>query len=139
MKGATFRRLAIARPRPRLTAADRLYHYDLPSAGVDGNEVGIQLATRTLIARQMPRVMVFAVPNGAKRSRWAATNARREGIMAGVADLCCIWAGGNTGWLEIKPRSGHVSEEQHDWLNRMAGLGHRVAVVRLSQSCCSSE
>jgi hypothetical protein len=60
-----------------------------------------QLAFLNAARMMCPAVAIFAVPNGGKRSQWAAMKAKREGMKAGVLDLVCTWPGG-VAFLEFK-------------------------------------
>ena len=94
-------------------------------------------------ARQLaPAVMVFAVPNAAKRGLVAQRQAKREGMRAGVFDLFCGWdirastlgpdCAVSACWIEFKGysaagRAGELSPEQKRWGNDMHERGHKVA------------
>ncbi len=57
-----------------------------------------------------PDVLIFAIPNGGKRSKAAAAKLRAEGVVAGVPDLC-VPAWGL--WVEMKrSKGGRLSPDQ---------------------------
>ena len=61
-----------------------------------------------------PGVDIFAVPNAAKRSQWAAAKAKREGMTAGVLDLVATWKGGGSAFLEFKDCLLYTSPSPRD-------------------------
>lgn len=76
---------------------------------------------------------VYAVPNGGKRTPWAAAKARREGMASGEPDLAVALPDGRTLRLEFKAGSTNPSANQIDALNWYHAHGHPVAVVRTSE------
>jgi hypothetical protein len=80
-----------------------------------------------------PAVAIFAVPNGGKRSQWAAMKAKREGMKAGVLDLVATWDGG-VAFLEFKDGSSMPDENQRERLNLLTRQGHHCGVFRQEHS-----
>lgn len=80
-----------------------------------------------------PRVMAFSVPNGGKRSDWAAGKAKREGMRSGATDLVLTWAGG-VAFVEFKNGVTRPSRPQRDFLNTLYRQGHPCGVFRRSAS-----
>jgi hypothetical protein len=72
---------------------------------------------------------VYAVPNGGKRTPWAAAKAKREGMLSGEPDLGIAWAD-VTARPEFKDGRSMPSPEQIEALNWYHRRGHPVAVVR---------
>ena len=85
-----------------------------------------------LHAKAIPELSLrFAVPNGAKRSVWEATQAKSEGMQAGVPDLWLPVARGGFHGLAIEMKrkhSGEVSKAQADYIARLSGAGWSVHV-----------
>jgi hypothetical protein len=81
-----------------------------------------------------PGVAIFAVPNGGKRSQWAAMKAKREGMKAGVLDLVCTWPGRGVAFLEFKNGVEMPNENQRDRLNMLMRQGHHCGVFRRSET-----
>lgn len=81
-----------------------------------------------------PAVDVFAVPNGGKRSQWAAMKAKREGLKAGVLDLVCTWPGGGVAFLEFKDGTSMPDANQRERLNMLTRQGHWCGVFRQETS-----
>jgi hypothetical protein len=78
-----------------------------------------------------PEVTWFAVPNGELRHPRVAQRLKAEGVQPGVADLCFMLEGGQTGWLELKaPKGGSLSHEQHGFGANAHRLGHYWAVAK---------
>ena len=73
-----------------------------------------------------PRVLVFAIPNGGKRSIVTAKRLRREGVTPGVPDLY-IPAWGI--WIEMKrQKGGRTSPDQDAMIQYLEEIGHTVIV-----------
>lgn len=86
-----------------------------------------------------PCVDIIAVPNGAKRSRWAANKARREGMKAGALDLVCTWAPTRPGdrgvaFPEFKNGCEMPDANQVDRLDMLTRMGHNCGVFRQERS-----
>lgn len=73
----------------------------------------------------------FAVPNGGHRHPAVAVKLKKEGVKKGVPDLW--WPNPLFGWhglvIETKNKRGKVSNEQRDWLRRLAVKGYLVSVT----------
>ena len=73
-----------------------------------------------------PRVLIFAIPNGGKRSIVTAKRLRREGVTPGVPDLY-IPAWGI--WIEMKRQKGsRTSPDQDAMIQYLEEIGHTVIV-----------
>ncbi len=72
----------------------------------------------------------FAIPNAGKRSFAVATRLRREGMQAGVADLCVMLSGGRTIWLELKAGKGRQTPKQKGFQDICNRLSHVYILVR---------
>lgn len=94
------------------------------------SEIDIQAGFRNRLRCVAPAVSCVAIPNAAKRTQWAARQAKREGLATGFPDCMCIWADGGICFLEFKTPKGRLSDNQAEWIERLAERGHRVAVVR---------
>jgi len=76
---------------------------------------------------------VYAVPNGGKRSQWAAAKAKREGMIAGEPDTGISWADAPTARIEFKNGQKMPTPEQVQALNWYHARGHPVAVCRTAE------
>jgi hypothetical protein len=77
--------------------------------------------------------LLYAIPNGGKRSRKTATGLKAEGVRAGVPDyhLPVTRAGCLGLWIELKRmRGGAVASSQREWHTRLREQGHCVVVAR---------
>ena len=73
-------------------------------------------------ARQTPALeLLFHVPNGGRRDAKEAAHLKRQGVRAGVPDLCLpVARGGYHGlFIELKTEGGRASEAQKDWIARL--------------------
>ena len=82
-------------------------------------------------ARMHPRARrAYAVPNGGKRNLITAARLKREGVRAGVLDVCLpIPCGGAAGlYIEFKAGRNTLSQEQADESAQLVRDGYAVAV-----------
>jgi len=77
-----------------------------------------------------PKWCVFHVPNGGKRDKVAAAKLKQAGVLAGVADLCCMLPDGKVLWLEVKLTNGVQSDAQQVFENVCKRLNHRYFIVK---------
>ena len=77
---------------------------------------------------QFPRVLIFAIPNGEKRSLSVAKRLKAEGVKRGIPDLYIPeW----NLWVEMKRRKGGVlSKDQKNVIGYLESIGHTVIVGR---------
>jgi hypothetical protein len=60
--------------------------------------------------------LIFANANGGHRDIRTAVTLKKEGVLAGVADLTILWCDGKTTWVEMKRKKGGVqSDEQKNF------------------------
>ena len=80
--------------------------------------------------------LLYAVPNGGRRSPRVAADMKREGQKPGVPDLHLpIGRGGYFGlWIEMKTAKGRVSPEQKQWHEDLVAQNHLVVVARSAQA-----
>ena len=75
--------------------------------------------------------LMHHIPNGGKRGKAEAARLKRQGVRAGVPDICLPVARG--GWhglyVELKrPDGGRASAEQLWWLDALASCGYKTAI-----------
>ena len=72
----------------------------------------------------------YHVPNGGSRNKIEAANLKRQGVRAGVPDLCITVAKGKYHglYIEMKVDDNKPSKEQKDWLSLLNKNGY-LAVV----------
>lgn len=77
------------------------------------------------------RIPCFHIPNGGSRNKAEAANLKRQGVKAGVPDLCIpVAASGFHGlYIEMKARKGgRVSGHQARWLKLLREQGYAAYV-----------
>lgn len=94
------------------------------------SEIQIQTLFRSRARILCPAVAIVAVPNAAKRSRWAATQVKREGLATGFPDLICFWNGGGVAAIEFKSAKGRLTENQSEWIGRLNEMAIPATVAR---------
>lgn len=80
-----------------------------------------------------PDMMIFAVPNGAKRNVIVARKLKAEGVLAGVPDLFVPVPRGEYGglFLEMKNgKKGRLTMNQIEVMSKLRVLGYKCEVVR---------
>lgn len=112
---------------------DEAWHID-PKDRDPRPEEKRQLAFLRAAHMLCPAVDIFAVPNGGKRSQWAAMKAKREGMRAGVLDLVATWPGGGVAFLEMKNGTDMPDANQRERLNLLTRQGHHCGVFRQEES-----
>src|SRR5690606_38146868 len=85
-----------------------------------------------LQSKTMPELArLFAIPNGGSRHMLEAVNLKKQGVCAGVPDLCLPVAryGRHGLYIELKRTKGSTtSPEQKDWIAYLNDAGY-VAVI----------
>lgn len=73
---------------------------------------------------------LYHVPNGGSRNKIEAVNLKRQGVKAGVPDLCLPVARKNYHglYIEMKSAKGKVSEKQEEWIDALLKNGY-LAIV----------
>lgn len=90
-----------------------------------------------MLSKTAPRVIVWAVPNAAKRTKWAAGKAKREGMRKGALDLTLTWSNGigenaipGSAYIEFKNGKEPPTPEQRALLNQLYRQRHHCGVFR---------
>lgn len=75
-------------------------------------------------------IPVFHIPNGGSRNKMEAANLKRQGVKAGVPDLCFPVAlrGYHGLFIEMKAGKNKTTENQDAWLDLLARNGYCVRV-----------
>ena len=76
------------------------------------------------------RILIFAIPNGGKRNKAEAVKLKREGVKAGVPDLCVPVArrGYHGLFIEMKYGKNTTTEKQEEWLEVLNREGYLAKV-----------
>lgn len=74
--------------------------------------------------------LLYHIPNGGSRNRIEAANLKRQGVKAGVPDLCLpVARGGFHGlYIEMKYGKNKPSKNQKQWLSDLQRQGYAVDV-----------
>ncbi len=81
--------------------------------------------------RQYPELkLIFHIPNGGSRNKLEAANLKRQGVKAGVPDLCLPAArcGFHGLYIEMKYGSNKTTDNQEEWLEALDFQGYKTAV-----------
>lgn len=95
-------------------------------------EANIQADCFSWFCWQYPQYygLLFAVPNGEIRDIYTARKLKREGVIAGVADLILLVAknGFNSLCIEMKTEKGKQSEKQKVWQEKATSTGNKYII-----------
>ncbi|MFV0519754.1 MAG: VRR-NUC domain-containing protein [Lachnospirales bacterium] len=75
--------------------------------------------------------LMYAVPNGGSRNRIEAANLKKQGVKAGVPDICLPVArnGFNGLYIELKRQKGsRTSPEQKEWIEQLEQQGYKAVI-----------
>lgn len=93
-------------------------------------EDDLQRAIVQYLDRALPSEgIVFAIPNGGKRSKTQAARMKGLGVKAGVGDLCVVYRG-RAFFIEVKTQRGVLSVVQRNMLNKLQYCGAPVCCCR---------
>lgn len=97
----------------------------------------VQRAILAMCGRCFPDMLIHHSPSGAQLAGNATARFKQmgalkgDGLKTGFPDLILAWGGGKCGFFEVKRlKLGKVSADQKAMIDRLAGMGHRIAVVR---------
>jgi len=79
-----------------------------------------------------PEYTLFAIPNGHKRNAITGAILKREGVVAGVADLFLMKANKkwNGLWIEVKIDKGRQSESQKEFELKAMREGYNYVICK---------
>lgn len=81
--------------------------------------------------RECPELkLIFHIPNGGSRNTLEAANLKRQGVKAGVPDLCLpVPKNGFHGlYIEMKYGKNKTTKRQEEWLKALREQGYYTAV-----------
>ena len=87
----------------------------------------IKWSQQPSIRRQWPELaLLHHIPNGGTRDAVEAKHLKQQGVKSGVPDLCLpVPRGQYHGlYIEMKTESGHTSDEQEWWGDRLQTQGY---------------
>jgi hypothetical protein len=99
---------------------------------VKHTESKLQSACVTWFRTQYPRIVIFAIPNGGNRNAITGAILKREGAMAGVADLFVMKANPMFEglFIEMKAGKGKASEAQEAFAHEAIVAGYAYYTCR---------
>lgn len=92
-------------------------------------ESDIQVACVSWFRMAYPEYLCFSVPNGGSRNAIEAANLKREGALAGVADLIIVIQS-KVIFIEMKASKGRQSERQQAFEKKVKALGFDYIICR---------
>lgn len=87
------------------------------------------LQTSIIQYLRLKKILVFAVPNGAKRNLFVAKQLKDEGVLAGVSDLIIVLKN-KVVFVEIKTNKGRQQKTQKEFQKKVEELGHDYLIWR---------
>lgn len=74
--------------------------------------------------------LLYHIPNGGKRNQKEAFNLKRQGVRAGVPDLCLPVARGkfHALYIELKVGKNTATQKQKDWIKKLEKQGNLALV-----------
>lgn len=74
--------------------------------------------------------LLYHIPNGGKRNQKEAFNLKRQGVRAGVPDLCLPVARGkfHALYIELKVGKNKATQKQKEWIKRLSEQGNMALV-----------
>lgn len=75
---------------------------------------------------------LFSIPNGGLRNKAVATAMKKEGLLAGVLDLCLAIPIKGCGalFIEMKTEQGKLSDLQKQWISHAKKFGYICVAAR---------
>ena len=88
-------------------------------------------AWAALASKKYPElVLLYHIPNGGSRNKIEAANLKRQGVKAGVPDICLPVArsGFHGLYIELKAGRNKATEKQREWLTALEREGYQAVV-----------
>ena len=95
-------------------------------------EAQIQFAIVDWLRRTMD-CFVFHIPNGGARNAITGAMLKRQGVVAGVADICVLFqheGEPRTLFIEVKKKGGYLSDAQREFKAQCERYGHDYLLAR---------
>jgi len=81
-----------------------------------------------------PSKLIYAIPNGGLRNKFEAIKLKKEGVLAGIPDICIPHQSScnryNALYIEFKARLGRLSASQRHIIPYLEKAGNKVVVIR---------
>lgn len=97
----------------------------------EANEQEALFRWAAFIHGRFPEIdLLYHIPNGGSRNRMEAANLKRQGVKAGVPDLCLPVArsGFNGLYIEMKAEKNTTTEKQEEWILALRRQGYAAEV-----------
>lgn len=97
----------------------------------EGNEQEALFRWAAFVSGRFPEIdLLYHIPNGGSRNRIEAANLKRQGVKAGVPDLCLPVARANWHGLYIEMKAGKntTTEKQEEWISALRGQNYAAEV-----------
>ena len=97
----------------------------------EGNEQEALFQWAAFIRGRFPEIdLLYHIPNGGSRNRIEAANLKRQGVKAGVPDLCLPVArsGFHGLFIEMKAGKNTTTEKQEEWISALRKQGYAAEV-----------
>lgn len=97
----------------------------------EANEQEILFRWARLVRCTYPELdLLYHIPNGGSRNELEAASLKRQGVKAGVPDLCLPVARGEYHglYIEMKYGKNKTSDKQNEWISALTAQGYAVAV-----------
>jgi hypothetical protein len=80
--------------------------------------------------KQPELLLLYHIPNEGRRSGATGAAMRRQGLRAGVPDLCLpvASAGFHGLYIELKRKNGRPTESQTRWIDALRGQGYKAEI-----------
>ena len=82
------------------------------------------------LKNQVPRGLIFSIPNGGSRDVREAVKLKATGLTKGASDLIVIAPNGKLMFIELKTDKGVQSEYQKEFEKRVTALGYEYHLIR---------
>jgi hypothetical protein len=94
-------------------------------------ESALQASCVSWFRMQYPHITIFAIPNGGNRNAVTGAILKREGALAGVADLFVMKPSTNYAglFIEMKAAKGRQSEKQGEFQKKAIDAGYAYKVI----------
>ena len=98
-------------------------------------ESAVQKEIIEFVEAVIPHGLIFAVPNGAKRTLGGHAANAVPGLYPGAPDLCLCLPKGRVIWIEVKAAKGQSSAAQIAFSGKLWALSHSYFVARSLDDC----
>lgn len=116
--------------RNKETYDERRLRFEKQEQTMKHVESDIQAACVRWFRYQHPDKVIFSIPNGGYRNAITAAIMKREGALAGVADLFLMWPAGNFHglFIEMKTKQGRQSDTQALFMYEAIKAGYSYVI-----------